>query len=87
MTTDEKMAAARVALKKEGYDTHETAIGTVYISDVAPDCREYGGHTEPGSAWDEECHRRLDTVIGIVSPFGVTAEWSDDDVSLFVIDE
>jgi len=53
----------------------------VRISGYAPDSSdpEYGGNTEPGSAWDTECDRLLDDVREEL-PAGWSACWSDDDV-------
>lgn len=51
------------------------------IVDYAPDSSdaEYGGNTEPGSAWNAECDSRL-AEIRAALPSGWSAEWVDDDL-------
>lgn len=58
--------AARAALKADGYDTHETATGAIYIT----------GWDDPGS--DES---RAD-VLALVTPHGCTADWVEDDLHI-----
>lgn len=79
---ERKLDAARDALRSAGYDTHETSSGTVYIANVAPDSSEYGGSTDPGSAWDDACAEALGAIEAIVEPHGCVAAWSDDDVTI-----
>lgn len=54
-----------------------------HVTDYAPDStdEEYGGNTEPGSAWDEECDRLL-AEIREELPEGWQANWSDDDLHI-----
>jgi hypothetical protein len=74
------LAAAISALTEDGYDTHETALGTIYIADLAPDSGDYDGNTEPGSPWDEECDWLAANIRDIVAPHGCDVYWSDDDL-------
>ena len=85
-TTTARIAKAVEALESDGYSTHETVCGTVYIADIAPDSSEYGGNTEPGSAWDEECDELADAIRAIVAPFGCDVEWSDNDLTIISAD-
>lgn len=51
-------------LKQAGYDTHETATGTLYIT----------GWDDPGD------DAAANDVREVVRPHGFEAEWSDDDL-------
>lgn len=52
-----------------------------HVTNYAPDSSEpkYGGDTQPGSAWDEECDRLLAQIRDEL-PTGWSADWSDDDI-------
>jgi hypothetical protein len=56
---------------------------SAHVTNYAPDSsdEEYGGHTEPGSAWDIECDRRISEVREAL-PDGWQANWCDDDLHI-----
>jgi hypothetical protein len=56
------------------------------VGSFAPDAADYGGATEPGSEWDEECDRLLVDVESIVRPLGWMAQWVDDDMVVEPVD-
>jgi hypothetical protein len=60
-------------------DVHVDTPDRAHISDLAPDSRDYGSDTSPGSAWDEQCDELLAAVRRAL-PAGWVAEWADDDV-------
>lgn len=77
----EGLEAAIAALEADGYDVHETATGTHYIADLAPDSKEYeGGAGNP--EWDEECDRLRAGILRLVEPHGCSADWSDNDMRI-----
>ena len=69
------------ALQKAGWDAKVRRDDLVVIVDCAPESDDYGGSTEPGSEWDEECDRR-EKAIRDALPAGWTPEWSDDDLHI-----
>lgn len=71
---------AREALRAAGYDTHERCEPRLVISDAAPDSEDYGGNTEPGSDWDDECDRIIAGVRTALGKLRANAEWSDNDI-------
>lgn len=79
MKMSAQLIAAKDALHAHGYDTYETACGSLYIVNVAPSALRYQS-TEAGSEWDEECQSRLGGIQSIITPCGCEARWSDNDV-------
>ena len=58
---------------------NETFMRIVLV-DAAPDSKDYGGVTEPGSEWDRECDRILGEIRAAVEPLGWGADWSDNEI-------
>lgn len=81
--TDEEMC--RAVLDNFGADVREDN-GCWYIPNLAPESSDYGGNTEPGSEWDEECDRILACLQEALPP-GWSAEWVDDDIHISRIDD
>jgi hypothetical protein len=75
---------ARVAkLLAHIVEIHVDDDDTAHITNYAPDSSgpEYGGNTEPGSEWDDECDRLLAEIRECL-PDGWLAHWRDDDIAI-----
>lgn len=70
---------AVVAALRNVAEVHVDSDTRGHITRLAPDVADYGGSTDPGSEWDEECDSRMEDVRDAL-PAGWSAEWSDDDV-------
>lgn len=71
--------SATKALEADGYTVSRYSGGGTYIANLAPSSDDFGGDTQPGSEWDEECDALLAAVAEIVKPHGCVATWVNDD--------
>ena len=72
---------ALLAAMREVAEVQPDGRGQYWIRAYAPDNNDFDGDMSPGSEWDEECERLLETVQDAL-PVGWSAEWVDDDVCI-----
>lgn len=77
--SQQKRDAALLQTLAQVADFQSTKPGHLVCSNLAPDSKDYGGETEPGSEWDDECERILARVRNLI-PAGWEADWCDDDM-------